>query len=89
MAYVIKPKRTLEEFLRWDNALRGCGLEGGVELRGQTPLRFASSHLHTFRVDVKDKIISIMDFPIILSKQRGSKYQVTNLPFGDKTDNPP
>lgn len=44
-------------------------LEGVGWLRGQTPLRFASSHIHTFRVDVKDKIISIMDFPIILSKE--------------------
>lgn len=70
--------------------LEGVGWSEEWYLRGQTPLRFASSHLHTFKVDVKDKIISIMDFPIILSKQQGgSKYQVTNLPFGDRTDNPP
>jgi len=64
MAHIIKPKRTLEEFLSRANAPRVRGLEGGVVPQGTK----ASKVLYTFKAGAKDKIVSITDFPI-LSKQ--------------------
>ena len=68
--------------MRCDSTLKGVcwSLEG--QLRAQRPLWFSSSHLYTFKTELKDKFVSNVAFPIISSKQLlGISYQVSNLPF--------
>lgn len=55
IAYIIKPKRTLEELGYVTKHLEGVNWREKWRLRGQRPLRFSSSHLYTFKSDVKDK----------------------------------
>lgn len=53
LTYSSKPKRALEEFMKRDNALRGCGLERGGCLAWTEHLR-TKTHMQRLPLKLRD-----------------------------------